>query len=93
MMRGQQVFISGFTGQEKKPEVFYVKNDTIADPHVAIRYLESEAKFQIAAFGKVRLNGRTMAVSTEEAPEWRDIPNKSKIFMNDVLTVRFEKMI
>lgn len=93
MMRGQQVFISGFTGQEKKPEVFYVKNDTIADPHVAIRYLENEAKFQIAAFGKARLNGRTMNVSTEEAPEWRDIPNKSKIFMNDVLTVRFERNV
>lgn len=92
-MREQQVFISGLVGQEKKPAVFYVKNDAIADPHVAIRFLESEAKFQIAAFGKVRLNGRTMNVGTEETPEWRDIPNKSKIFMNDVLTVRFERNV
>lgn len=92
MMRDTQVLISGET-TEKQRSVFYVKNETVSNPHVAVKYSEETGKFLIAAFDKVRLNGRSMNISTPDNPEWRDLPNKSKIFMNDVLTVRFEKLV
>ena len=92
MMRDTQVLISGET-EAKQRSVFYVKNEAISTPHTAVKYSEETGKFQIAAFDKVRLNGRSMNISTPDNPEWRDLPNKSKIFMNDVLTVRFEKLV
>ncbi|MCM1199006.1 MAG: hypothetical protein NC308_08955, partial [Clostridium sp.] len=57
--------------------------------HVQIKYVPEEKKFQIAAFGLVRLNGRKLTESSG-APHWHSLANNSSIFINDEISVKFE---
>lgn len=92
-MKDQQVVISGNSETNKVRSVFKVESDQVGVGHVLVRYLASDNRFQVAANGPARLNGKTMRVSSTGELEWVDIPNKSRIFINDALTVHFEKLI
>lgn len=92
-MRDVQILISGSSELNEKRSIFKVKSDRVAPGHVVVRYLAPENKFQIAANGPVRLNGNSMRVATSGDLEWRDLANRSRIFINDALTIHFEKLI
>ena len=92
-MRDSQVSISGISEAAEVRSVFKVESDKVAEEHVVVRYLASENKFQIAANGPAKLNGNSMKVSASGELEWRDLANKSRIFINDAITVHFEKLV
>ena len=92
-MKDQQVVISGSSETNKVRSVFKVESDRVGVGHVIVRYLASDNKFQMAANGPVHLNGRTVKISSSGELEWHDLSNRSRIFINDALTVHFEKLI
>lgn len=79
-MQDMLVTISGLNEKRKGRNFFVVESPAVKDSHVQIKYLQNENKFQIAAFGKTRLNGRALAESSG-APVWFDLANKSNILL------------
>lgn len=89
-MRDNLVHISGSGDTRTARTVFKLQNDQIQDSHVQIRYSPAENKFQIAAFGQTRLNGRLLELSEGGTISWSNLPNDSQIFMNGVIAVNFK---
>lgn len=83
------VHISGMNDQRKDDSIFHVESTKVKDSHVQIRYLPNEQKFQIIAYGPVRLNQTNMAKSSGAENGWIPLPNNSSIFINDELSVKF----
>ena len=69
---------------------FILESPDIKDSHVQIKYLPSEKKFQIAAYGPTRLNSRRITESSGGDVYWHDLANNSSIFINDEISVKFE---
>ena len=89
-MRDNTIYISGQGEKRTGRSFFIIENTDIADSHVQIRYLPSEKKFQIAAFGPTRLNTVKMNESHGGNIVWYDLSNKSSIFINNIVSVKFE---
>lgn len=87
-MEDNLAHISG-SGETRKGRAFLIlPNANVKDSHLQIRC--DNGKFQIAAFGPARLNGRHMQESSG-IPQWMDLANKSRIFIeNAMLTINFE---
>lgn len=90
IMKDNLVHISGRNESRKGSSFFIIDSDTIMDSHVQIKYVDSEKKFQIAAYGPVRLNSRKIDESSGRDVKWYDLSNNSSIFINDEIKVRFE---
>lgn len=82
--------ISGPDGQKGVSSIFVLENEGIIAPHVQIRYLAETGKFQIAALGKTKLNGKELELSQDGMAKWYALANNSKIFINDEVSVKFE---
>jgi hypothetical protein len=82
------IHISG-KGETRKGRAFFiVDHEDVKDSHVQIRY--EDGKFQIAAFGPTRLNGRKLTESSG-IPQWVDLANNSTIFFDAAMfSVKFE---
>ncbi len=91
-MKDTQITLSGSSELNRKRSLFVVESDKVSPSHIVIRYV-SDKKFQIAAFGPARLNGVTMKIGENGEPEWKDLANKSRIFINDAVTVHFEMLL
>lgn len=89
-IRDNLIHISGNKDARKDRFVFKLDSDKISDSHVQIRHLPAESKFQIAAFGETRLNGRKVEPSEGGTLKWYDLANNSQIFMNDAVAVEFK---
>ena len=85
-----QIEISGPDGQKGVSSIFVLENEGILAPHVQIRYLAETGKFQIAALGKTKLNGKELELSQDGMAKWYALANNSKIFINDEVSVKFE---
>ena len=83
------IHISGMNEMRKGSSFFKIEDADIQDSHVQIRYLPEKKKFQIAAFGPTRLNSGKMKESNGGNIEWYDLANNSSIFINDVVSVKF----
>ena len=81
------VHISGQSELRKGRAFFIIENSNIKESHVQIRH--DKGKFQIAAFGPTKLNGRKL-VESSGAPQWYELANNSSIFINEELRVKFE---
>lgn len=90
VMKDNLIHISGKNEMRKGRSFLIVDSPDIKDSHVQIRYLPSEKKFQIAAFGPVRLNSRKISESKGGDVLWYDLANNSSIFVNDEISIRFE---
>lgn len=84
------IHISGNNEMRKGRSILIIDSPTIKDSHVQIKYITSEKKFQIAAFGPTRLNSRKMEESSGRNIVWYDLANNSSIFINDEISIRFE---
>jgi len=84
------IHISGKNDMRKGSSFFKIEEDNIMDSHVQIRYLPSDKKFQIAAFGPTRLNSGRMNESSGGNILWYDLANNSSIFINNTVSVKFE---
>lgn len=82
--------ISGPEGQKGMSSIFVIESEGILVPHVQIRYLADTRKFQIAVFGKTKLNGKELEISQDGMAKWYALANNSKIFINDEVSVKFE---
>jgi len=80
VMQDMLIDISGNKETRKGRKFFVVDSPAVKDSHVQIKYLQTENKFQIAAFGKARLNGKAL-VESSGVPVWFDLANNSNILL------------
>lgn len=90
IMKDNLIHISGKNEMRKGRSFFIIESSEIKDSHVQIKYLPSEKKFQIAAYGPTRLNSRKITESSGGDVYWHDLANNSSIFINDEISVKFE---
>ena len=89
-MIDKMIDISGPNGPNGVSSVFIIDNEGFLAPHVQIRYLDDSKRFQIAVYGKTRLNGKELENSQTGMAKWYGLANNSKIFINDSISVNFE---
>lgn len=90
IMKDNLIHISGKNEMRKGRSFFILESSEIKDSHVQIKYLPSEKRFQIAAYGLTRLNSRKITDSSGGDVYWHDLANNSSIFINDEISVKFE---
>lgn len=90
IMKDNLIHISGKNEMRKGRSFFIIESSEIKDSHVQIKYLPSEKKFQIAAYGPTRLNSRKITESSGGDVYWHDLANNSSIFINNEISVKFE---
>lgn len=90
IMKDNLIHISGKNEMRKGRSFFILESSEIKDSHVQIKYLPSEKRFQIAAYGPTRLNSRKITDSSGGDVYWHDLANNSSIFINDEISVKFE---
>ena len=90
IMKDNLIHISGKNEMRKGQSFFILESDNIIDSHVQIKYIPSEKKFQLAAFGPTRCNSKNIEVSSGGNVKWADLSNNSSIFINEEIKVRFE---
>lgn len=90
IMKDNLIHISGKNEMRKGRSFFILESSEIKDSHVQIKYLPSEKKFQIAAYGPTRLNSRKITESSGGDVYWHDLANNSSIFINNKISVKFE---
>lgn len=89
-MKDNLIHISGKNEMREGRAFFILENADIKDSHVQIKYVPTEKRFQIAAFGPTRLNSRLLAESSGGDVMWYDLANNSSIFINEEIRVKFE---
>ena len=82
-MIDSQISISGSLDTRKLSSLFVINNDKIKNDIVRIQYLKNENKFQICAYGNVRVNESLLPISESGRYNWQDLSYKSKIFIVD----------
>ena len=90
IMKDHLIHISGKNEMRKGRSFFILESPDIKDSHVQIKYLPSEKKFQLAAYGQTKLNNRRIIESSGGDVYWYDLANHSSIFINDEISVKFE---
>lgn len=88
-MKDNLINISGKNEMRKGRSFFNLDSPNIKDSHVQIKYLPSEKRFQIAAYGPTRLNSRRITESSGGDVYWHNLANNSSIFINDEISVKF----
>ena len=92
VMKDNLIHISGDDELRRGRAFFIIEGEKrIRNSHVQIRYLPTEKKFQIAAFGPARLNSGRMEVSGGGNVIWYDLANNSSIFIDGLVSIRFVK--
>ena len=82
--------ISGKEEKRNTSNICRIDSDAVGVSHVQIRYNPNDRTFEIAAFGKTRLNTRELTISSGGNPVWCNLPKtNSKIFINDTINVEF----
>lgn len=90
IMKDNLIHISGKNEMRKGRAFFILDSEKIKDSHVQIKYIPSEKKFQMAAFGPTRLNSRKIDESNGGNILWQDLANNSSIFINDEISIKFQ---
>lgn len=90
IMKDNLIHISGRSEKRSGRAFFILEEHDIKDSHVQIKYLPSDKRFQIAAFGPTRLNSRKLVESSGGDLIWHDLANNSSIFINDEISIKFE---
>lgn len=91
LMKDECISISGRRDKRSKRMVFIVENDNLVNDHVQIKYNKIENEFYLCAFGKTKLNQRSLELSKGGDVKWCKLANNSSIFMNDEIKVVFTK--
>lgn len=72
----------------------YLRLDSpyVSNPHARIRFNEAAGRFEIASFSRheTRLNEQVVARSEPASPQWVELPSKSQILLNGVVTLTFQ---
>jgi len=86
-IRAGQITVAGSDAKEAD-DVFRIPSDWVNNPHLYIRYDEAKKKFFLASFGeKTIVNEKEVPRSTEDSPEWVDLPVNSHIVLNGIVGI------
>lgn len=91
LMKDDSISISGKKDKRNSRMVFKIENDNLLNDHVQIKYDKNENEFYLCAFGKTKLNQRSLELSAGGDVTWVKLADKSSIFMNDEIKVEFTK--
>lgn len=91
LMKVNLINISGRNEKRRGDSFFILEHSNIQDSHVQIKYIQTGSKFQIAAFGPTRLNERKLTESNGGNIQWYDLANNSEIFINNEVSIKFER--
>ena len=90
-MKDKQIEITGSADKRSNARwLFKIGSDKISNSHILIKYQSDVKKFQIATFGKTRVNEKLLNLSKGGDVNWCDLANNSSIFMNDAISVNFK---
>ena len=81
--------ISGKEDDRNTNSIFKIESDNVQTSHVQIKYIADDKQFYIAAFGQTNLNGRKLKISSGGDIIWTALADNSKIFINDVVSLKF----
>ena len=84
--------ITGKNDARSRAYIAKVDSDKVMNSHVQIKYIPEIQTFQLAAFGTVKLNERTIELSSDDDIHWHYLPNNSDIFINNIINVKFKIM-
>lgn len=90
LMKDDLISISGKNDMRRARSIIKIDNDQILDSHIQIKYISSEKKFKVAAYGYARLNTREMKLSLGGNVTWYDLADNSHIFINNIVNVEFQ---
>ena len=89
LMYYKLIEISGKNDVRSGTYIAKVDSDKVMTSHVQIKYIPENRKFQLAAFGNIKLNERTIDLSSGGDIHWTDLPNNSDIFINNEINIKF----
>lgn len=90
-MLDERISISGRKDTRKQRMIFKLENDKLENDHVQIKFDRKDNEFYLCAFGKTKLNQRSLDLSVGGDVKWYKLADNSSIFMNDEIKVEFVK--
>lgn len=90
-MLDELISISGRKDTRNKRMIFKLENDNLKNDHVQIKFDRKDNEFYLCAFGKTKLNQRSLDLSVGGDVKWYKLADNSSIFMNDEIKVEFVK--
>ena len=74
------------------PNYLLLESAYVSNPHARIRYDDATQSFQIASFSRneTRVNEKLIPRSEPASPQWFDLPGKSQILLNSMVTLTFQ---
>ena len=90
-MLDERISISGRKDTRKQRMIFKLDNDNLENDHVQIKFDRKDNEFYLCAFGKTKLNQRSLDLSVGGDVKWYKLADNSSIFMNDEIKVEFVK--
>lgn len=88
-MSCDRITISGSHDTRNQNDLIKLPTPNVQDNHVIIQYVEKDKKFEVAAWGRTTLNGNEMIISTGTTPEWVELPNESRLILNNDIDIQF----
>ena len=82
--------ISGKNDARNGAYIAKIDSDRVITSHVQIQYIPEIQKFQLAAFGTIKLNERTVQLSSGGDIHWYHLPDNSDIFIENAINVKFK---
>lgn len=89
-MTDKLIEISGKNDMRPGRHIAKIDSDKVIDSHIQIKYIPELKKFQLAAFGDVKLNERPVERSNGGNIYWKDLFDNSDIFINNEIGIAFK---
>ena len=91
-MKEDDIIVSGKEEKRENPGVFRIPTEWVNTPHLRIRFNKSEERFYLASFGeKTLVNEKEVPRSSENNPEWTELPINSRMVLNGIVGINIFK--
>ena len=91
-MKEDDIIVSGKEEKRENPGVFRIPTEWVNTPHLRIRFNKSEERFYLASFGeKTLVNEKEVPRSSENSPEWTELPINSRMVLNGIVGINIFK--
>ncbi|MDR1810498.1 MAG: hypothetical protein LBR34_08900 [Prevotella sp.] len=82
--------LSGKDDTRTGSQIAKIDSSNVLISHVQIKYIPETQRFQLAAFGEIRLNERNVELSSGGNIVWKDLSNNSNILINNEIGIKFK---
>ena len=87
-----EVFVSGSDAASDEPNTFRIPSDWVDNPHLHIRFEDSDQKFYVASYGeKTIINEQEIPKSDAKNPGWHELPMNSQLVLNGIVGINIYK--